>query len=232
MHRPSQVFGLAFFLFVVACSDRDPAVQPVIESPGTTNPLIAESPLPYGMPPFDLIRHEHFVPAFERGMAEQSAEIEAIAANPQAATFANTIIAMERSGQLLERAQRVFFSLSSAHTNDSMQEIQTEMAPRFSAHNDNILLNAELFARLASLYETRATLALDAEAYRLLERYHMDFVRAGAELSAEQKGRLREINVRRGQGPRGAEKTCLGLSDFATSAGSKRAQQRNSRAPV
>ncbi len=195
MRRPSQVFGLAFLLFVVACSDRDAAVQPVIEAPGTANPLFAESPLPYGMPPFDLIRNEHFVPAFERGMAEQSAEIEAIAANPQAATFANTIVAMERSGQLLDRAQRVFFSLSAAHTNDSMQEIQTEMAPRFSAHNDNILLNAELFARVASLYETRATLALDAEAHRLLERYRMDFVRAGAELSAEQKGRLREINA-------------------------------------
>jgi len=195
MRHSSQVFGLAFVLFVVACSDRDSAVQPVIESPGTTNPFFAESTLPYGMPPFDLIRNEHFVPAFERGMAEQSAEIAAIAENAQAATFENTIVEMELSGQLLGRSRRVFSNLTSAHTNDSMQEIQTEMAPRFSAHNDNILLNAELFARVASLYEARDSLGLDPEALRLLERYHMDFVRAGAELSAEQKDRLREINA-------------------------------------
>ena len=195
MRLSSQVFGLACVLFVVACSDRDSAVQPVIESPGTTNPFFAESTLPYGMPPFDLIRNEHFVPAFERGMAEQSAEIEAIAANPQAATFANTIVAMERSGQLLGRSRRVFSNLTSAHTNDTLQEIQTEMAPKFSAHDDNMLLNPDLFARVASLYEARDSLGLDPEALRLLERYHTDFVRAGAQLPAEQKGRLREINA-------------------------------------
>ena len=195
MRHSSQVFGLAFVLFVVACSDRDPAVQPVIESPGTTNPFFAESTLPYGMPPFDLIRNEHFVPAFERGMAEQSAEIEAIAENAQPATFENTIVAMERSGQLLGRSRRVFSNLTSAHTNDTLQEIQTEMAPKFSAHDDNMLLNPDLFARVASLYEARDSLGLDPEAYRLLERYHTDFVRAGAQLPAEQKFRLREINA-------------------------------------
>jgi len=195
MRRPSQVFGLAFFLFVVACSDRDPAVQAVIEARGTANPFFAESTLPYGMPPFDLIKNEHFLPAFERGMAEQLAEIEAIAANAQAATFENTIVAMERSGQLLDRSRRVFSNLTSAHTNDTLQEIQTEMAPKFAAHNDNILLNPDLFARVASLYEARDSLGLDPEAYRLLERYHTDFLRAGAQLSEEQKGRLREINA-------------------------------------
>jgi peptidyl-dipeptidase Dcp len=195
MRRSSQVFGLAFLLFVVGCSERDAAEQPVSESPETTNPLITESTLPYGMPPFDLIRDEHYVPAFERGMAEQSTEIEAIASNPEAATFENTIVAMERSGQLLEQAQRVFFSLSAAHINDTMQEIQTEMAPKFSAHDDNILLNGELFARVSSLYESRRSSGLDAESLRLLERYHTDFVRSGAELSEEEKIRLREINA-------------------------------------
>ena len=195
MRQSSQVFGLAFLLFVVACSDRDSAVQHVTEAPGTTNPFFAESTLPYGMPPFDLIRNEHFLPAFERGMAEQSAEIEAIAENAQAATFENTIVAMERSGQLLGRSRRVFGNLTSAHTNDTLQEIQTEMAPKFSAHDDNMLLNPDLFARVASLYEARDSLELDPEAYRLLERYHTDFVRAGAKLSEQHKRRLREINA-------------------------------------
>ncbi len=165
------------------------------ESTEPTNPFFAESTLPYGMPPFDLIEDAHYVPAFERGMAEQSAEIETIASNPEAATFENTIVAMERSGQLLERAQRVFFSLVAAHTNDTLNEIQTEMAPRFSAHNDNILLNAELFARVAGLYASRDSLGLDAESRRLLERYHTDFVRSGAQLFEEEKVRLREINA-------------------------------------
>ena len=129
MHRPSQAFGLALCLFVMGCSDREPAEQAVTESSEMPNPFFTESTLPYGMPPFDLIENEHYVPAFERGMAEESAEIEAIASNPEAATFENTIVAMELSGQLLERAQRVFFGQTSAHINDAMQEIQTEMAP-------------------------------------------------------------------------------------------------------
>ena len=195
MGRSSQVLGLALSLVVMGCSDRNAAEQPLSESLETTNPLFAESTLPYGMPPFDLIENEHYVPAFERGMAEQSAEIEVIATNPEAATFENTIVAMERGGQLLERAQRVFFGQTSAHINDAMQEIQTEMAPRFSAHFDNILLDSELFARVAGLYESRNSLGLDPEELRLLERYHTDFVRAGAELSEEEKARLREINA-------------------------------------
>ncbi len=195
MPRSSQAVGLAILIFVVSCSDRDAVEQPVTASPEATNPFFAESTLPYGMPPFDLIEEAHYVPAFERGMAEQSAEIETIASNPEAATFDNTIVAMERSGQLLERAQRVFFGLAAAHINDTLKEIQTEMAPRFSAHNDNILLNAELFARVAGLYKSRDTLGFDAESRRLLERYHTDFVRSGAQLSEEEKVRLREINA-------------------------------------
>lgn len=195
MRRSIQFLVLACLILEVACSDPDSMEQPVTESPEATNPFFVESPLPYGMPQFDLIKNEHYVPAFERGMAEQSAEIEAIASNPEPATFENTIVAMERSGQLLERAQRVFFALTSAHTNDTMEKIQTEMAPKFSAHNDNILLNPELFARVSSLYEARESLELDAESLRLLERYHTDFVRAGAELSQEEKARLREINA-------------------------------------
>lgn len=195
MHRSNQALGLAFCLFIVGCSDRQSAQQQVTESAEATNPFFAESTLPYGMPPFNLIENEHYVPAFERGMAEQSAEIETIAANTEAPTFENTIVAMELSGQLLGRAQRVFSNLTGAHTNDTLKEIQVEMAPKFSAHTDNILLNPDLFARVASLYEARDSLGLDAESLRLLERYHTDFVRAGAELAEEQKVRLREINT-------------------------------------
>jgi peptidyl-dipeptidase Dcp len=179
----------------MGCSDRESAEQALIESAEMTNPFFAESPLPYGMPPFDLIENEHYVPAFERGMAEHLAEIEAIAENPAAATFENTIVAMERSGQLLDRAQRVFSSMVGAHTNDALKEIETEMAPKFAAHSDNTLLNSGLFARVASLYDARDSLGLDPESLRLLERYHADFVRAGTELSEEQKVRLREINA-------------------------------------
>jgi len=192
MHRSSSAFGLVFVLLTAGCAEPDSPEQAVSEP---ANPFFTASELPYGMPPFDLIGNEHFLPAFERGMAEQSTEIEAIATNPEAATFDNTIVAMERSGELFTRARRVFGNLTSAHTNDRLQEIQQEMAPRFSAHNDSMLLNPELFARVAGLYERRNSLGLDPEALYLLERYHTDFVRSGAQLSEEDKGRLREINA-------------------------------------
>lgn len=195
MNRLSQALCLALCLFVMACSDREPAEQTATETEEMTNPFFVESTLPYGMPPFDLIENEHYVPAFERGMAEQSAEIEAIASNPDAPTLENTIIAMELSGSLFDRPLRVFSNMVGAHTNDALQEIQTEMAPKFAAHRDNILLDTALFARVADLYDARDSLGLDAESLRLLERYHMDFVRAGAQLSEEEKIRLREINA-------------------------------------
>lgn len=195
MHISSRVFGLGASLLLAACSDRDVSEPAATETAGAANPFFVASSLPYGMPPFDRIENENFIPAFERGMAEESAEIEAIATNPEAPTFDNTIVAMERAGRLLSRSRRVFSNLTSAHTNDSLKEIQVEMAPKFSAHSDNILLNPDLFARVASLYDARESLGLDAESLRLLERYHTDFVRAGARLSEEEKARLREINA-------------------------------------
>ena len=161
----------------------------------TGNPFFAESALPYRLPPFDRIDDEHYRPAFERGMAEQIEEIEAIAARPDPPTFENTIVPLERSGRLLDRVASVFFSLASAHTNDAVNEIRNEMAPRLAAHTDAILLNADLFARVRTLHERRETLALDAEARRLVERYHVDFVRAGARLSDSEKERMQEINA-------------------------------------
>jgi peptidyl-dipeptidase Dcp len=194
--RPlSLTIGVLASLFFLGCSDRESAKQAVTESAEPMNPFFDESPLPYGMPLFDRIENEHYVPAFERGMAEQSAEIEAIVSNPEAPTFENTIVAMERTGKLLRRTRRVFSNLTGTHTNDTLKQIQTEMSPRLAAHIDNILLNPDLFARVLSLYDARDSLGLDAESLRLLERYHLDFVRAGAELSEEQKSRLREINA-------------------------------------
>ena len=195
MHRPSLALGLTLSLMVAGCGDGDSLERPVSPYTETTNPFFAESELPYGMPPFDRINDEHFVPAFERGMADQLAEIEAIASNQEDATFENTIVAMELAGQMLDRAQAVFRNLTSAHTNDTLKEIQTLMAPKFSAHNDSIMLNPDLFARVATLYRGRDALGLDAESLRLIERYHIDFVRAGAQLSAGQKARLSEINT-------------------------------------
>ena len=191
MPRISTAVGLTLVLLAAGCVENE---QPVSLTNDDQNPFMTESDLPYGMPHFDRIRNEHFVPAFEQGMAEQSAEIDAIVSSDEAPTFNNTIVAMERSGQLYFRGRSVFANLTSAHTNDQLQVIQQEMAPKFSAHSDSILLNPALFARVEALYEQRDSLGLDAESLRLLERYHTDFVRAGAQLSVEEKTRLREIN--------------------------------------
>jgi len=159
------------------------------------NPFFEISTLPNQMPPFDRITDVHFVPGMERGMEEHLGEIETIASNPEPPTFDNTIVAMERSGRLLSRVTSVFFALVSADTNDTRQEIQREMTPRLTAHSDAIQLDPQLFARIEALYQGRETLGLDAEQMRLLEDYRRDFVRAGAQLTEEQKTRLREINA-------------------------------------
>ena len=158
------------------------------------NPFFTESTLPLKYPPFDKIDDSDFAPAIERGMAEQLREVEAIANNPEDPTFENTIIALEKSGQTLDRATTVFYSLVGADTNETRQKLQAQFAPKLSAHGDAIALNPELFARIKSLHDRRATLGLDAEGVRLIERYHTDFVRSGANLSEANKTRLREIN--------------------------------------
>ena len=158
------------------------------------NPFAKASTLPFNYPAFDKIKNADFKPAFEEGMLQQAAEIEAIANNPKPATFENTIVAMERSGQLLGRVGSVFGNLSGANTNPEMQALEKELSPKQSAHSDSIRLNEKLFARIKSLYDKRAKLKLDAESRFLLERYHTDFVRAGARLSAADKEKLRAFN--------------------------------------
>ncbi|MEC3952200.1 M3 family metallopeptidase [Nocardia sp. CDC153] len=161
----------------------------------TNNPFLERSPLPYELPPFAEIHEDHYLPAFERGMAEQLAEIAAITASDEVPTFANTIAALERSGQVLTRVSNVFFNLVSSDTNERIQAIEAEVSPRLAAHADAIHLDPALFGRIDALYERRGELGLDAEQTRLVERYHLRFVRAGARLDAAQQARLRELNA-------------------------------------
>jgi peptidyl-dipeptidase Dcp len=195
----SLLFSLTLPFLVASCGDSG-APNPVGSLPmELTNPFFEESTLPYGIPAFDQIKDEHYLPAFERGMAEELSEYDAIASNAEAATFENTIVAMERAGQLINRTSRVFGAMGSAHTNDNIKEIETLLAPLRSAHRDSKFLNKQLFARIDSLYQARDDLALDPESLRLLERYHRDYVRSGAQLSDEQKSRLRNINSERAE---------------------------------
>jgi len=158
------------------------------------NPFFTASTLQYEAPDFNKIKFEHFAPAFERGMAEHMAEIEAIANNSEQPTFENTIVAMEKSGAILNRVSSVFYNLSSSHSNDDIRALQAELAPKMAAHSDNISLNANLFARVKSLYEQRDELNLDAESLRLLEETYKDFVRSGAQLNEQEKAQIREVN--------------------------------------
>ncbi len=162
----------------------------------SSNPLFSPSSLPFEAPDFEAISVEHFRPAFKAGMEQELEEMKTIASNPDTPTFENTIVAMEKSGDLLRRTSSVFYNLTSAHTNDEIQEIQSEMAPKLSAHSDNILLNADLFERVQTLYDNREELDLDEASLKLLEDTHRNFVRAGAQLTDEQKQHMREINER------------------------------------
>src|SRR5204863_5994417 len=159
------------------------------------NPFLVESVLPYHLPPFDRIKDEHFVPATEAGMQEHLKEVDAIAANAEKPTFDNTVVAMERTGRLLDRAQRTFSNLNACDTNPTRQKIEKETAPKLSAHRDAIFLNPKLFARVQALYDKRDSLGLDPESAYLLERYYKDFVRAGAKLSDADKEKLKKINT-------------------------------------
>jgi peptidyl-dipeptidase Dcp len=164
------------------------------------NPLAIESALPYHYPPFDKIKDEHFVPAIEAGMREQLKQIDPIANSSDKPTFDNTIVALERTGRLLDRAQRIFSNLNACDTNPTRQKIEKEMAPRLSAHRDEIFLNPKLFARVQELYDKRLydqrdKLGLDPESAYLLERYYKDFVRAGAKLADADKEKLKKINA-------------------------------------
>ena len=158
------------------------------------NPFAQRSTLPYELPPFALIRDEHYLPAFLAGCEEQLAEVQAIVDTQDVPTFENTIVALERSGQLLARVLNVFFNKSSSDTNDTIDDIEAELAPKLAAHSDAIHLNQALFARIDAVWDQRDDLSLNAEDARLLERTHRNFIQAGAHLDEAKRARLTELN--------------------------------------
>jgi len=158
------------------------------------NPFAKRSELAFELPPFDRIHDKDFAPAFKAGMALQLAEIANIARNPEPASFDNTVVAMERSGELLSRVNFTFSNLIAANSDDALLKLETDITPKLAAHEDEIDLNPALFARIDALYAQREQLQLDPESRQLLERYHVDFVRAGARLGAADQRKLRGFN--------------------------------------
>jgi peptidyl-dipeptidase Dcp len=161
-----------------------------------TNPFFEPSALPYGLPPFADIADEHYRPAFEAGLTEHLAEIQAITGSTEPATFENTIEALERAGQVLDRVATVFFNKSSADSTDFTNALEEEMAPLLAAHSDAIRLDAQLYARISDLHGRRAELALTPEQTYLVERYFTEFTQSGAGLGTDEKQTLRDLNLR------------------------------------
>ena len=164
------------------------------KSEKSDNPFFSDYKNEYKAPPFESIKNAHYLPAFEEGIKQHQAEIDSIASNPEAPTFANTIEAMEYSGELLSKVSAVFSNLQSAETNDEMDSIAKIVTPKLTEHSDNIYLNDKLFQRVRAIFDTKATLGLTPEQDRVLEKIYKRFIRSGAALNEEQKAQLREIN--------------------------------------
>lgn len=207
MRKSLIAVAIGAALTVAACADKEAAQtteqqaeqqvqqaeqQTAAATFNESNPFYAESTLPFHAPDFTQIEFAHYEPALLAGMEEHTAEIEAIANNPEPATFENTIVAMEKSGALLGRVSSVFGNVAGSAGNDDFRALQVKMAPKYAAHGDNISLNPDLFARVKTVYENRDQ--FEGEELRLIEDTYKGFVRAGAELNEEQKARIREIN--------------------------------------
>jgi len=190
------VMTAALCLAVTGCSESTApeAEQAVADAAVTANPLLEDWDTPFGVPPFDRISSEDYLPAIRTAMHEHDAEIDAIVANADAPTFENTIEALERSGKTLGSSSRIFFALDSAHADDVIKDTGKTLAPELSAHGDNISLNKGLFDRVLTVYAQREGLGLTAEQQRLLEETHKQFVRSGANLEDEAQDRLRDVN--------------------------------------
>ena len=191
LRRAFAALALGALVFSAGCGACAMAQAPAA---GRANPFLTASPLPFQAPPFDLIRDSDYQPAIEEGMRRQQAEIERIADNPAPPTFGNTIVAMEKSGSLLQRVTNVFTAITQANTDDTLQKVEAEEAPRLAAHQDAIYLNSRLFARVQAVYAQRASLAGTPEAKQLVTIYYQQFVRAGARLPPADKAKLRAIN--------------------------------------
>ncbi|MEI8006690.1 MAG: M3 family metallopeptidase [Bacteroidota bacterium] len=163
--------------------------------PDNTNPFFVEWKTPFGVPPFDKIMNQHFLPAFEKGMQAHTDEIKGITANPQTATFENTMVALDNSGKLLEKVSSVFFGLNGANTNTEMQDIAKKLSPLLSKHSDDINLNPILFSRIKAVYDNRLAMQYDPDQLRLIEETYKNFIRGGAALDSAGKVRLRELNM-------------------------------------
>jgi peptidyl-dipeptidase Dcp len=170
------------------------AGQTATQKFGPDNPFYAASTLPFQAPPFDKIKDSDYQPALEAGMAEQIKEVEAIANNPAPPTFENTFVALEKTGQLFNRVMAVFNGVTGANTNPTLQQVQSDEAPKLAAHQDAIFLNSKLFARIKAVYDERASLNLDPESLRLVEYDYKEFVHAGAALSDADKAQLKKLN--------------------------------------
>jgi peptidyl-dipeptidase Dcp len=168
----------------------------VAEAAGDDNPFFAPWDTPYGIPPFDRIRDEHYAPAFDRGIEELRVEIAAIRDNPEPPDFANTFEALALAGSALDRVSDTFGNIVNTDTNEFLQQLEAEINPRLARELDAIYLDEKLFARIDAVYQQRATLGLDEQALRLVELTHLDFMRAGAALDAQAKARMKEINAR------------------------------------
>src|SRR5690554_4907681 len=180
---------VVFATGLIACQN-----QSNVSELDMNNPFFKEWNTPYGVPPFDEIKEEHYVPAIQEGIKKHEEEVKAIVENQEAPTFENTIVAYDKSGELLSKVTGVFYPLNSANTNDNMQELAREISPLMTKHGDNISMNPELFSKIKSIYDRRNELNLDKEQLRVTEKYYQDFVRSGANLSAEDQQKLRGWN--------------------------------------
>ena len=182
---------IALSVITLASCTSKPEQKAEVESP---NPFLSEYTTPFQVPPFDQIKNEHYMPAFEAGIKEQQAEVEAICNNAEPATFENTILPFDKSGQTLDRVSNVFFNLNECLTNDEMIAIAEQVLPMLSKHSDAIMMNPKLFERIDYVYQHRNEMGLDDQQIRVVEKYHQDFIRSGAGLDAEQQAELSRIN--------------------------------------
>ncbi len=190
MHHTSLVM-LACSILVVAGCTCDQSCTP----DGADNPLLAESTLPFGAPPFDQIEEAHFAPAFEEAMKVHNAEIQAIVDETEEPTFTNTIEALDLSGRLLDHVKLIFLNINAANTSDGIQALAKEINPKLAGHRDDRLMNEALFARVKAVYDAREAMDLNTESARLLDKHYRRFVRGGANLDAEAKAHLKDLNA-------------------------------------
>ena len=202
-------------LFALFSCDQQPE-NTAMKNTLTENPFFEDSTLPYSAPDFSKIKNEHFKPALLEGMKQQSEAVQSIVTNQAKPTFENTILALEKSGKLFDRVNNIFNALSAANTNDEIKAVESELSPLFSKHSDEIFLNAKLFDRVKAVYSERMKSGLDPESVKLVENTYKDFISAGANLSGDDKEKLKEINKNLASLSTKFSQTLREASDFAT----------------